>query len=108
MLPYKIGLSFIYHPFALTWVSLFDWNSVRTAAILWMTAGALAWIAALVLALRLLFGCGSPPGVPRPRKVWVYLAIFLMLTFAPLGESIHVGQINGFVTLLPCDGTVWF
>ena len=78
-LPYKIGLSFIYHPFALTWVSLFDWNGVRLAAILWMAAGTLAWIAALVVAMRLLLRYNSQPGTAKAPPIWTWLAVLLGL-----------------------------
>jgi len=97
--PYKIGLSFIYHPFALTWTSLFDWNGVRLAAILWMAAGTLAWIGSLLVSLRLLARQGAELGQPPMPRAWTWLAALLLLAFAPMGESIHVGQINGFVVL---------
>ncbi len=98
-LPYKIGLSFIYHPFALTWVSIFDWNSVTLAAILWMAGGALAWIAAVFLTIRTLRLHMTQQQAPSVHGPWIWLAAFLLLAFAPVGETIHVGQINGFVVL---------
>jgi hypothetical protein len=97
--PYKIGLSFIYHPFALTCVSIFHWHSVELAAMLWMAAGALAWVASLAVAIRLLQNHLAWEHDTRAHQTWVWLAALLMLAFAPAGESIHVGQINGFVVL---------
>jgi len=97
--PYKIGLSFIYHPFALTWVSILSWVNVRSAAILWIIASALAWMASVVLAIRLLSGSPAPEQGTDQRSPWGWLAVILMMFFAPLGESLHVGQINCFVVL---------
>ena len=48
--PYSIGGSFIYHPFALTFVSLFSWVGDQwMATYLWMAASLSAWAIAIWL-----------------------------------------------------------
>lgn len=100
-LPYQIGSSFVYHPFMLSFLSLFSWQGKLSAAIYWMVSSTLAWVFVIWLAFsftqKTLEGHVSESN--RKSFGWV-LAIFL--GFAPFLETIHIGQINVFVILALC------
>jgi len=99
-LPYSIGHSFVYHPFALTFISVFAWHGNWTLAFLaWTLASAMVWGTLVFLALRIaetkpsfvsrMFGDGDTS--------WFIWLVFL--SFAPFWETVHIGQINVFVAL---------
>ncbi|MDY0018799.1 MAG: glycosyltransferase family 87 protein [Anaerolineae bacterium] len=101
-LPYDIGTSYVYHPFALTFLSLFspgDNNQV-TALRFWITAGVVAWIGVVWLVVRLLrsdFWGKDTPFVADSRMLGG--CVLLFLGFGPLWETLHTGQINTFVVV---------
>jgi hypothetical protein len=90
--PYGIGGSFVYHPFALTVVSLcslFGLLGETAASVVWAVMNVTAYGAAILVALRLI-------DLRRGRAVFVGL---LLATFAPFWETMHIGQINPLVVL---------
>jgi len=96
-LPYDIGSSFIYHPFALTLISCFS-PAGRAILPVWTAASAAAWGLSISLALRLvrLRGYACSQG-------WLEaLTVLIFWTFAPAWETLHIGQVNAFVVLLLC------
>ena len=98
--PYSIGGSFIYHPFALTFVSLFSWVGDRwTATYLWMAASLLAWAAAIWLAGRIAQSHLRLTSLFPNEAAEFYFVTLIFLGFAPFWETIHIGQINTFVIL---------
>jgi len=99
--PYDVGDSFIYHPFALTLVSLFAWpdNTFSAALRGWVAGSLIAWIVAIGLTLRVLARHRASEKLSPAHKVW---GSFLFLAFAPFWETLQIGQINAFVVLALC------
>ena len=96
-LPYRIGHSFVYHPFALTFVSLFSWHGRWELAYpAWSCASVAAWVAAILVALRLVARAQGQAALPRGLLL---LTIGLLVFFGPFVETVYVGQINAFVVL---------
>ncbi|MHB0856131.1 MAG: glycosyltransferase family 87 protein [Anaerolineae bacterium] len=95
-LPYRIGSSFVYHPFALSLISLCALAQQQAALLGWMAVGALAWVLAVILAGKLVaLTVGNTwGGAARWR-----LVITLLLLFAPFWETLQIGQINTLVVL---------
>lgn len=100
-LPYQIGSSFVYHPFMLSFLSLFSWQGELSATIYWTISSTMAWVFATWLAFSFTQKALGKHVSESNRKSfgWV-LAIFL--GFAPFLETIHIGQINVFVILALC------
>jgi alpha-1,2-mannosyltransferase len=99
-LPYSIGHSFIYHPFALTFISVFTWHGNWTLAFFaWTLGGAVSWGAAVSLVLRIIEA--KSPLVSQAFGGWDsnWFVWLVFLVFAPFWETIHIGQINVFVAL---------
>lgn len=100
--PYSIGSSFVYHPFALTFVSAFAWLDPEAALAVWSVGTWLAWATSIVLAFECLPSLSRDAGLPekhgirRPQRLLLF-ALFLF--FAPFLETMHIGQINAFVCL---------
>lgn len=92
--PYDIGHSFVYHPFALTFVGLFSYPNQLTALILWVTLSAALWIAAFDLSQRIIRG--ALPSLRRRSQLKVVI-LWVLPFFAPFVETLHIGQINVFV-----------
>ena len=94
-LPYSVGESFLYHPFALTFVGLFSWRGEAAARLCWTVASLAAWAASILMAWRLATegerGAGSGATFA-----------FVFLAFAPFLETLHIGQINCFVVFFLC------
>ncbi len=90
--PYVIGVSFVYHPFALTLVSLVGALGQLAASFVWAVLNVAGYGLALHLAMALL-EC-SPPH-RTVRSLIPILALFV--AFAPFWEMLHIGQINGIV-----------
>ena len=86
--PYIIGISFVYHPFALTLVSLFGLLGRFPASILWAALNVVGYALSLWMSLKLV------GDVPEERR-WLIIALFAI--FAPMWEMLHIGQINGIV-----------
>lgn len=86
--PYLIGVSFVYHPFALTLVSLFGHLGRLPASVVWAVLNGSGYAISLWMALRL------GPEMPPSRRG---LVIVLFAAFAPFWEMLHIGQINGMV-----------
>lgn len=99
--PYDIGGSFIYHPFALTFISILDILPGQTL-VLW--AWALFSIGAYVYSIQLLIPHTGNDLLDQKqaakqsqlRNVFLFL---LLLSFAPFWENIFIGQINTIVLL---------
>lgn len=87
-LPYVIGSSFLYHPFALTLVGPIAKLGRFPASIVWALVNLAGYAGALWMSLALV------GGVSRQRTAWI-LALFAV--FAPMWEMFHIGQINGIV-----------
>lgn len=99
-LPYEIGLSFVYHPSALTLVSAFSWHGIPwLASVTWMVASAAAWAVSVLVSLRLLGSSFCGCREPRRNRWTKALVVALLVGFAPLWETLHLGQINAFVVL---------
>ncbi len=99
-LPYDIGTSYVYHPFALTFLSLFSpaGNNQVTALRIWAAAATVAWIGTIWLVVRLLRSDAwgkDTPFVTDSRLLGGCALLFL--GFGPLWETLHTGQINTFV-----------
>ena len=100
-LPYDIGSSFVYHPFSLSYLSLFTWQGKPLATYCWIAISILAWVFLLWLAFTFVQkGLGKPISKSARRKFLWTTAIFL--GFAPFLETIHIGQSNIFVILALC------
>lgn len=96
--PYAVGKSFVYHPFALTFISLISWPKNETIAYLvWSAAGIHAWLASGLIVLKLIEVRSLFASIPA-HKLHVLL-LLLLLSFAPFLETIHIGQINTFAVL---------
>jgi alpha-1,2-mannosyltransferase len=99
--PYGIGSGFINHPATLSFVSLFAWsNNQQFSTYLWTAVSAGAWLVSVGLALSLarqaLSDEGSPAVVSAGRT---WLVSILFAGFAPLWETLHIGQVNPFAIL---------
>ncbi len=97
--PYRIGGSYVNHPFVLTLVSALDWTRQAGVTLaFWVGLSLLAWIGCLYLVPNLL--TSSPFGrfFQDSGLGWV-LWLFLGLGFGPFWETLQIGQINMFVIL---------
>ncbi len=95
--PYSIGHSFVYHPFALAFVGLFSWHERWDLAYLaWSCATVAAWVAALLVVLRLVGRAQGQAVLPRGLLL---LTTGLLVFFGPFVETVYIGQINAFVVL---------
>jgi len=98
-LPYDIGTSYVYHPFALTFLSLFSARQSEVATLrYWILGGVLAWVGTLWLMARMAtsnFWDGRNVSLNGSHLVRILLLAFL--AFGPLWETWHTGQINTFV-----------
>jgi hypothetical protein len=103
-LPYKIGGSFVYHPFALTIVTPFALASRSSVVpyVAWALLSGAAWVASGLVVLALMgrtldrtYGLGD-------AKLRTASLTVLFLGFAPFLEALHVGQVSPFVVLLLC------
>ncbi len=107
--PYGIGSGFIYHPSALTLVSLIAWfGDQRVSTYLWIAISAAAWGVSIWLAIRLAeaaWACecriSDKPRISR----WFVVLVFL--GFAPFWETLHIGQVNAFVVLCTLLAIHW-
>jgi hypothetical protein len=100
-LPYNIGNGFVYHPFSLSFFSLFTWQGKPLATFYWIAASILAWVFVLWLAFTFVQkGLGKHISKSAKREFLWTSVIFL--GFAPFLETIHIGQINVFVILALC------
>lgn len=89
-LPYIIGVSFVYHPFALTLVSVVGVLGRVPASLVWAALNTSGYALSAWLGWRLLEG----PSMQRAR----WLAVLVLIgAFAPFWEMVHIGQINGIV-----------
>lgn len=99
--PYGIGSGFIYHPSALSFVSLFSWSGDQwLATYAWIAASGIAWAGSIVLAVRLAqsaWADESRASAKQSGRSWLVAGVFL--GFAPFWETIHIGQINAFAVL---------
>src|SRR5574341_1557262 len=90
--PYIIGVSYVYHPFALTLVSLVALIGQLPASFVWAVLNVAGYGLALHLAMALL-DCSPPQRTPRSLAP----ILALLVAFAPFWEMVHIGQINGIV-----------
>jgi len=99
-LPYHIGRSYVYHPFGLTFVSLFSWHSNISLAILsWALISVGAWLLSIFVVLRVAKKHFAPITVFHNEGFTTRFIVLIFLGFAPFWETIHIGQINTFVAL---------
>jgi len=103
-LPYDIGSSFVYHPFALTFVSFFAWHKdYFVASLVWIATSAAAWALSVFLALRLTESkyLTRSSLFSNPKSATRLIAL-VFLGFAPFWEALHIGQVNAFVVVFLC------
>lgn len=90
--PYEVSGSFLYHPFALSFISPLTWFALLPAWGLWLVASVGAYLASMALLLR-----RSPAANESRAQRWG--TALVILGFGPLWETLHLGQINPFVLL---------
>lgn len=90
-LPFVVGESFFYHPFALTVFGLVLVPGAGVGSLLWAAINVAAYGLTIAVLLRL-------PGRARLPRWQRTLAVGLAVSFAPLWFSIHMGQVNAVVT----------
>jgi hypothetical protein len=97
--PYQIGESFLYHPFALIFLSLFSWLGPTQALFFWTALSIATWIMAILILLNL---TDQNEDRPKPLQQGYLPGVMwlLFLTFAPFWETLYMGQINSLVVLL--------
>ena len=100
-LPYKIGRSFVYHPFSLTIMGPFAQAS-RSSVVpyaIWVLLSVAAWIASALVTLALLAKASGEFDRSRKSGLRIAPSVALLLGFAPFLETVHVGQVNPLVVL---------
>lgn len=98
--PLEIGVSFLYHPFALTFLSLFAPFEYRTALTLWLFLGVVAWGISFYVLMKLTRQAASEARQDLLQQRWFIVVVGLVFfSFAPFWENLHVSQINTFVIL---------
>jgi len=97
--PYLVGKSFLYHPAALTFVSLFAWlPGFALARAVWVAIGTLAYGASIALVWAVTRPVG-PAARRLPGRLHLPVLLVVALCSAPLWETLRIGQINTFVGL---------
>jgi hypothetical protein len=89
--PYQIGASFVYPPVALLLFGPLSTFSATAAHRMWAVVSLSAYLAVLLIAWR-----GLTPGRSVMPPPW---SIVILLFFAPLWETVSVGQVNSLVLL---------
>lgn len=98
--PYGIGSGYIYHPAALTFVSLFSWSRDQWfSTYLWIGVSAIIWGISVWLALKLARLAWADKSNDPTHPSQTRFTLILLFAFAPLWETLHIGQINTFVVL---------
>jgi hypothetical protein len=98
-LPYKIGDSFINHPFLLSLIGLIGWHKIISLSLLiWISISISAWFIVIRISVFLIQMSKTREGCSNEKDYRFYFFAFLVL-FAPFLETIHIGQINVLVIL---------
>jgi len=97
--PYHIGRSFVYPPFALTFIGCFSWHGVQEIALYcWSVVSAMAWFVSICIALYLVPSRSAKASITLSLGRISFLSS-IFICFAPFWETLHVGQVNTFVNL---------
>ncbi len=97
-IPHVIGVTFVNHPFVLTLLNLFAWHRhIGVATFTWIAASAVTWL--LVGGFFLVEMNRDSKRLPLVGQTGVILVLAILLAFAPLWETLHIGQINIFVLI---------
>lgn len=99
--PYEIGRTFLYHPFALSFMSpLSMLQKYRTIGMTWIFLSMLAFAGAVYVTLQI--AKDFFPGRKNFKIAGVnpvFITIIAVLAFVPMWETFLFGQINAFVYL---------